>query len=112
MLQEDRVADGKRKAPRNFVRAQSRCHASVAHAARWTVEQLEGRVLLSGAVNFNGPQWQAQGPQLTFGSTSALIPAGATADDTADNPAAGAVQSIATLPNTSSLFFIGTTNGG
>ena len=103
---------GNRKTLRKFGRVQSKRHAPVANAARWMVEQLEQRVLLSGVVNFNGPQWQPQGPQLTFGSTSALIPAGATPDDTADNPAAGAVQAIATLPNTSSLFFIGTTNGG
>src|SRR6185437_5414819 len=103
---------GNRKAPRKLGRVKGKRQDAVANAARSMVEQLEQRVLLSGAVNFNGPQWLPQGPQSTFGSTTALIPAGATPNDTLDNPAAGAVQAIATLPNTPDIYFVGTTNGG
>ena len=65
----------------------------VARAARWVVEELEQRVLLSVKA---GPQWVEQGPGPVIGdNTGVRIPATSTVGA---NPVVGAVQAVATPP--------------
>ncbi|WP_428938046.1 hypothetical protein [Fontivita pretiosa] len=77
--------------------------AIAARAFRPVVEQLEKRMLL--AVQTGIPNWLEQGPgPVTGANTGAEIPP--------DNPAAGAVEALATPPHDPRIVFAGTVSGG
>lgn len=82
--------------------------AEVRWAAKCTVEAMEQRVML--AVTPHIVTWNEEGPSVITGpNTGTVIPP---QNGIGQNPAVGAISSVATLPNSSDIMYIGTVNGG
>src|SRR5690349_548017 len=90
---------------------QSRPTIAWASGSSGVVEGLEHRVMLTGAtINLHKPAWVEQGPGTVTGtSTGSRIP---TTGGVAANPAVGAIQAIATLPNSADIIYVAAANGG
>ncbi|HEY7116284.1 MAG TPA: hypothetical protein VH475_06850, partial [Tepidisphaeraceae bacterium] len=80
------------------------------------VETLEQRVMLAGGtILLHEPAWNDQGPGTITGTvagpnnTGSMIPA---TGSVGTNPATGAIQAVATLPNSADIVYVATVNGG
>src|SRR4051794_18592596 len=77
-------------------------------AVGFAVEAMEQRVML--AVTPHLVTWNEEGPSVLTGvNTGTIIPP---QNGVGQNPAVGAIASVATIPNTADIMYIGTVNGG
>jgi precorrin-6B methylase 2 len=84
------------------VRGKRRARRATPRARQLLFEPLESRVLLS--VSLAGvPDWVDQGPEPILNASSVITP---------NNPATGAVQTVAVNPNNAQQIYVGSVNGG